>query len=296
MPGIVGFIGLGSMGEPIAENLRRAGYDLRVYNRTRSKAAQLVEKGAVLVTAPSEVAQRGGIVLTMLADDRAVEQICFGEPSFVEALGNGGVHLSLSTISPSTARRLAEHHKKYGVAYVASPVFGQPAAAAALSVCLAGPALGKKRVEPLLKAIGHTVVDFGDDPGAANVMKLCGNFLIASTVATLAEMMVLAEKNGLSKKQVAEMIGLFSPLHHGYASAMAEGRFEPPGFRLALGFKDINLILETAAASLTPLPVASVLHDRWLSSIAKKRGNMDWSAVILDVAEEAGLKAKVATP
>ncbi|HTU33303.1 MAG TPA: NAD(P)-binding domain-containing protein, partial [Candidatus Acidoferrum sp.] len=117
----IGFIGLGNMGEPIAENLRRAGYDLRVYNRTRSKAAQLVEKGAVPATKPADVAQAGGIVFTMLADDRALEEVCLAESSFVEALGKGGIHVSLSTISPATARRLAGYHQKYGVTYVASP-------------------------------------------------------------------------------------------------------------------------------------------------------------------------------
>lgn len=293
----IGFIGLGNMGEPIAENLRRAGYDLRVYNRTRSKAAQLVEKGAIPATRPADVAQQGGTVFTILADDRALEEVCFAEPSFVEVLGNGGIHVSLSTIAPATARRLAEHHRKYGANYVASPVFGRPEAAAAakLWVCVAGPALAKKTVEPMLKAIGQGILDFGEDPGAANVVKLCGNFMVASTVATLAEMLVLAEKNGVSRKAMAEMIGKFSPLHHGYASMMAEERFDPPGFRLALGLKDVNLILDVAEASVTPLPLGSVLHDRWLASMAKGRENLDWSAIILDVAEQAGIKTKAAS-
>ncbi|HEX5426063.1 MAG TPA: NAD(P)-dependent oxidoreductase [Candidatus Acidoferrales bacterium] len=292
----IGFIGLGNMGEPIAENLRRAGYGLRVYNRTRSKAAKLVERGAIPATKPADVAQKGGIVFTILADDRALEEVCLAEQSFVEVLGNGGIHVSLSTISPATARRLAEHHQKYGVSYVASPVFGRPEAAAAakLWVCVAGPALAKKTVEPMLKAIGQGIFDFGEDPGTANVFKLCGNFMVASTVATLAEMLVLAEKNGVSRKAMAEMIGKFSPLHYGYANIMAEERFDPPGFRLALGLKDVNLILDTAEASVTPLPLGSVLHDRWLASIAKGRENLDWSAIILDVAEEAGIKTKAA--
>ncbi len=296
MPETIGFIGLGNMGGPIAENLRRAGYNLRVYNRTRSKAAELVEKGAVPATKPADVAERGGVVFTMLADDRALEEVCFAQPSFVETLGKGGIHVSLSTISPATARRLAEHHQKFGVTYVASPVFGRPEAATAakLFVCIAGSALAKKAIEPMLQAIGQGVFDFGEDPGAANVVKLCGNFMVASTVATLAEMLVLAEKNGVSKQAMADLIGKFSPLHHGYASMMAEGRFDPPGFRLALGMKDINLILDAARTSVTPLPIGSALHDRWLASIAKGRENLDWSAIILDVAEEAGIKAKAA--
>lgn len=292
----VGFIGLGNMGEPIAQNLLHGGYRLRVYNRTRAKASRLVDKGAVLVSSPAEVAESGGIVCTMLADDRAVEEVCLAQPSFIEAMGRGGIHVSMSTISPTTARRLAKHHEAHGVTYVASPVFGRPEAAQAakLFVCLAGPAPAKKRLEPMLNAIGQGVFDFGEDPGSANVVKLCGNFLVASTVAALAEMLVLAEKNGVSRKAVADMIGKFSPLHHSYASLMAEERFEPAGFRLVLGLKDINLILETAAESVTPLPLASLLHDRWLSSMAKGREHLDWSAVILDVAEQAGLKTTCA--
>lgn len=287
----IGFIGLGNMGEPMAENLRRAGYGLRVYNRTRSKAARLAEQGATVASGAADVAQAGGVVFTMLADDRALEEVCFAEPSFVEALGKDGMHVSLSTISPATARKLAKHHEQFGVTYVAAPVFGRPEAAAAakLFVCVAGPAETKKRIEPMLKAIGQGTFDFGEDPGAANVVKLCGNFLVASTVDALAEMLTLAEKNGVSKKAMTEMIGKFSPLHHSYASIMAEGRFEPAGFRLVLGLKDINLILETAAASTTPLPLASLLHDRWLASVAKGRGELDWSAIAIDVDENAGI-------
>lgn len=287
-----GFIGLGNMGEPIAANLQRAGFGLRVYNRTASKAAPLVAKGAVQVASPAEVAQLGGIVLTMLADDRAVEEVTLPERSFVEKLGAGGIHLSLSTIAPATARRLAEHHAKYKVEYVASPVFGRPdaAAAAKLWVCLSGASAAKQRVQPILAAISQGVFDFGEDRGSANVVKLCANFMVASTIETLAELLTLAEKNGVSKKAVAEMIGKFSPMHQGYANQIAEQKFEPPGFRLTLGLKDVNLILQMAAASTTPLPLASLLHDRWLSAVAKGRGGLDWSAIALGVAEDAGLK------
>jgi len=146
----LGFIGLGNMGTPIAANLLKAGFGLRVYNRTASKAAPLTAMGATLAASPADVAQPGGIVLTMLADDRAVEEVCFAEQSFVERLAPGGIHVSLSTISPVTARRLAERHVKYKVDYVASPVFGRPDAAAAtkLWICNSGPAAAKKRVQP----------------------------------------------------------------------------------------------------------------------------------------------------
>ena len=292
MPETLGFIGLGNMGAAIAANLLKAGYGLRVHNRTAAKAAPLVEKGAVLAPKPVDVAQPGGIVVTMVADDRAIEDLCLASGSFVERLGPGGIHLSLSTISPATSRRLAEHHAKHQVAYVASPVFGRPDAAAArrLWVCTSGPAAAKQRVEPIQNAIGQGLFDFGEDPGAANVVKLCGNFMVAAAIETLAEMLTLAEKSGVSKKAVAEMIGKFSPLHAGYANQIADERFEPAGFRLALGLKDVNLISQLAAASTTPLPLGSLLHDRWVSAVAKGRGDLDWSAIALNVAEDAGLK------
>jgi 3-hydroxyisobutyrate dehydrogenase-like beta-hydroxyacid dehydrogenase len=282
------------MGAAIAVNLLKAGHGLRVYNRTAAKAEPLVEKGATLAPKPADVAQPGGIVLTMVADDRALEDLCLPSGSFVERLGPGGIHVSLSTISPATSRSLAEHHAKHKVAYVASPVFGRPDAAAAkrLWVCTSGPAAVRQRVEPIQNAIGQGLFDFGEDPGAANVVKLCGNFMVAATIETLAEMLTLAEKSGVSKKAVAEMIGKFSPLHAGYASQIAEQRFEPAGFRLTLGLKDVNLILQMAAASTTPLPLGSLLHDRWVSAVAKGRGDLDWSAIALNVAEDAGMKTE----
>ena len=271
MPETLGFIGLGNMGAAIAGNLLQAGYGLRVYNRTAAKAKPLLEKGATLASKPADVAQAAGIVLTMLADDRALEDLALSAGSFVERLGPGGVHVSLSTISPGISRRMAEHHAKYQVAYVASPVFGRPDAAAAkrLWICTSGPAAAKQRVEPIQNAIGQGLFDFGEDPGAANVVKLCGNFMVAATIETLAEMLTLAEKNGVSKKAVADMISKFSPLHSVYANQIAEQRFEPAGFRLALGLKDINLIMNAAASTMTPLPLGSLLHDRWVSALAK---------------------------
>jgi 3-hydroxyisobutyrate dehydrogenase-like beta-hydroxyacid dehydrogenase len=293
----LGFIGLGNMGEPIARNLLAAGYGLRVYNRTSSKAASLLAKGAVATEGAAQVAAAGGIVLTMLADDRALEELCLARGSFVEKLGTGGMHISLSTIAPATARRLSVHHAKHQVEYLASPVFGRPEAAAErkLWICTSGSARARRRAQPILEAIGQSIADFGDEPGAANVIKLCGNFLIASTIEALAELMAFAAKNGVAPKAVAEMMGKFSPLHRNYANLIAEQQFEPAGFRLALGLKDIKLVLQTAAESTTPLPLASLLHDRWLSAVAKGRGELDWSAVALGVAEDAGLKPSVRT-
>jgi len=290
----VGFIGLGNMGEPIAGSLLKAGYQVRVFNRTASKAEPLVKQGARLVGQARDVAESGGIVLTMLSDDPTVEAIC-GEPGgFIEKLGPGGIHISLSTISPAAARRLAEQHRKFQVTYIGAPVFGRPEAAATgrLNLVVSGEPTAKKRIAPILAAIGQATFDFGDAPDAANTVKICGNFMIASAIQTMAEAMALAQKNGIDTGKMIDMLAqtIFAcPIYQGYGKALAAQRFEPVGFRMALGLKDVNLALETAAASTMPMPIASLLHDRLLASIARGRGEMDWLAVSLGIAEDAGL-------
>ncbi|HXT74325.1 MAG TPA: NAD(P)-dependent oxidoreductase, partial [Candidatus Angelobacter sp.] len=226
----IGFIGLGNMGFPIAENLLRAGYPLKVFNRTASKASGLLATGAQSVSSAAEVATRGGIVVTMLADDRAIEEISAGDDSFITRLGAGGIHISMSTISPATARRLAEQHKKSKVAYVAAPVFGRPEAAASrqLAICVSGSAEAKKRVAAILAAVSRATFDFGEEPGAANVVKLCGNFLLAAAIEGMAEAFTLAEKNGIDRKLAADMLTqtLFPcPVYQGYGKRIAENNY-----------------------------------------------------------------------
>jgi 3-hydroxyisobutyrate dehydrogenase-like beta-hydroxyacid dehydrogenase len=290
----IGFIGLGNMGQPIAANLLRAGYKLRVYNRTPGKDGPLVAGGAVSVARSNETAELGGVVLTMLTDDAALENVCTQPASFIEKLGPGGIHISLSTVSPAISRRMAEHHAKFGVAFVSAPVFGRPdaAAAARLWICVSGPEKAKSRVAPILKAIGQGTFDFGEDAGAANVVKLCGNFLIASAIEGLAEGFVFAEKNGVPASQLADMLGqtfFACTAYRNYSKIIAEKLYEPPGFRLILGLKDMNLVLDAATSASVPMPLASLLRDRWLSSLAKGRGNLDWSGIALAAADDAGM-------
>jgi 3-hydroxyisobutyrate dehydrogenase-like beta-hydroxyacid dehydrogenase len=291
----LGFIGLGNMGEAIAANLIQAGYALKVYNRTASKAEPLVAKGATEVKNPADVASPGGIVLTMVSDDRAIEEIADAQGSFVERLGAGGIHVSFSTISPATASCLSINHARHKVAYVAAPVFGRPDAAAArkLWVCTSGPAAAKQRIRPVLEAISQGIFDFGEEPAAANIVKVCGNFMIASAIEALAEALTLAEKNGLARRDVAEFFGktVFScGLYQNYGKTIAEQKFEPAGFRLRLGMKDVDLAVQTAAASSMPMPFASLLHDRFVTSVARGRGNWDWTGIAVNSSEDAGLQ------
>src|SRR6185437_15821389 len=285
------------MGSAMAGNLLKAGFKLQVYNRTQEKAAALGAQGARLVRQPGDAAESGGIVITMLANDRALEDVVGGDGGFVERLGPGGIHLSMSTVSPRLARRLAEQHRRYGVEYVAAPVFGRPEAAAArkLWICLSGSAMAKQRVRPILDSIGQGSFDFGEEPATAHIVKLIGNFLLASAIEGLAEALVLAEKNGIDRHKLTGILTgtLFAcPAYQIYGRAIAQQRFRPAGFTVELGLKDIDLVLRTAADSTTPLPLAGLLHDRFLAAVAKGRGELDWSAVWLESAENAGLSVE----
>jgi len=294
MSEMIGFIGLGNMGQAMASSLLKAGYTLTVYNRTLSKAEALTAKSARLAHQPSEAVTKGGIVISMVANDQALEEIVMSQ-GFLERLGPGGIHLSMSTVSPETSRKLAQLHTQHGSIYLAAPVFGRPEAAATqkLWICLAGPHLARERVQPVLKALGQGIFDFGEDPGAANIVKLCGNFLILSAMEAMAEALTLAEKNGIARSAVIDMLThtLFSaPIYQTYGKMIAEKRHTPAGFRQTLGLKDLNLVRDVAEHATMPMPLASLLHDRLLAGIAKGRGDMDWSALSLDVLENAGLE------
>jgi len=295
MSGVIGFVGLGSMGLPLATNLLESGYQLRVYNRTAAKAQPLVEKGAIAVASPAEVVEPGGIVITLLSNDQALEEVVLGKQGLLSSLTADSVHLSMSTVAPATAQKLAAQHEQQGAHYLAAPVFGRPDAVAArkLWLCLSGNDAAKVRVRPLLEKVGQGIFDFGDEAGAANVVKLAGNFLIISAIEAMAEAFTLAEKNGIDRTQIANLFGqtLFAcPIYQNYGRMIAQQQYEPAGFKLSLGLKDVTLALQTASASQMPLPLASLLHDRLLAAVANGKGDIDWTGLALTVSEEAGLK------
>ena len=288
----VAFFGLGQMGQGMALRLLEGGYKLKVYNRTREKARTLVEKGAEFFADPAAAVSTTKILVTMLSDDQAVTAVTKEE--VLQALGDGGIHLSMSTISPITAEELSRSHAKHGNYYLACPVFGRPDAARAgkLWLCLAGDESAKERVRTLLEMLGQGIYDFGPSPPAANVAKLAGNFLIASAIEAMAEAFYLAEKNGVDPNQVHAVLSqtLFScPIYQNYGRIILDQNYSPPGFPLALGGKDMRLVRDTARYSEVSMPLASLLEDRFLRSLAKKRGDMDWTAIALDQRESAGL-------
>jgi 3-hydroxyisobutyrate dehydrogenase-like beta-hydroxyacid dehydrogenase len=290
----VGFIGVGMMGLPIALNLLKAGVRLTVFNRTASKAQPLVANGATQVGSPADTAAPGGVVMTMLANDEAVEAMVVGDEGLAVRLAPGGIHVSMSTIAPATARHLAHYHAERGSIYVASPIFGRPdnAAARRLVICTSGPAAAKESVRPLLESVSLKIFDFGEEPGAANVMKVAGNFLIAAALESMAEAFTMAEQNGVDRKKVAEALAttLFAcPVYQGYAEMIAAKRHTPAGFKLSLGLKDIELVQKTAAEVRVAMPVAALVHERLIAALAHGREDMDWSALALGVLDDAGI-------
>jgi 3-hydroxyisobutyrate dehydrogenase-like beta-hydroxyacid dehydrogenase len=293
MKDTVGFIGLGGMGLAMATNLAKAGFGLRVYNRTAAKARPLLELGAHLVRSAAEVAEPGGIVVTMVSDDRAVEEVTLGAQDFLARLGDG-VHLSMSTIAPRTARRLADLHHDHGVGYVASPVFGKPdvAAQAKLWIATSGDLAARSRVRPIQEAIGQRIDDFGNDPGAANVIKLAGNFMFGAAIEAMAEAFTLAQQHGVTRQQAYEFFTqtLFDcPAYHAYGELIASEHYQPVGARPSLIRKDFGLILEAADEAILPMPLAELVHERLTATVAKGREDADWAGFAREVSEGAGL-------
>lgn len=290
----LGFVGLGNLGSPIAANLLKAGYDLSVYNRTPEKASPLVSQGARLARRAHETATLGGVVITLVSDDAALREIANDE--FAAALGNGGLHISMSTIGPETSRTLAAHHRAFGVAYVSAPVFARPEAAAAKAgfVCLSGSTAPERaRAAAILTdSVAKQIFDFGDDAGAAHVVKMLGNFMIASSIEMLAEAFALAEKNGVAAQSVHEMLTttLFAaPVLQNYGRIILARKFEPAAFRLTLGLKDVKLVLENANQKKAPMPLANLVHDKMLKGIARGDADLDWSSFAEESRRDAGL-------
>ena len=282
------------MGQAMARRLLEAGFDVSVYNRTPEKAEPLLAAGARSAATPEGCVAGDGVVMTMLADDRALDNVVFGEHGLMDRLGPGGLHVSLSTISPQSARRIAIAHSERGAGYLAVPVFGRPEAAAAgkLWAVTSGPAAAKERVRAMLAAFAQGSFDFGDDIGAANTVKLAGNFLILSAMEALAEAFAMVEKRGISRSRLAELLTttLFDcPAYRTYAPMIAEHRHSPAAFSLSLGLKDIRLVLAAADAAGAPMPLANLLHDRLLSLQSQGHGDLDWSALALAASRDAGL-------
>jgi 3-hydroxyisobutyrate dehydrogenase-like beta-hydroxyacid dehydrogenase len=295
----VGFIGLGNMGSAIARNLIKAGHDLTVYNRTRSRAEPFTSLGARIAETLSGAAATAEVLITMLADDAAVEGVVFEPGNAIQALPAGAVHISMSTISVALSRRLAEAHRERKQHYVAATVFGRPdvAAAGKLWVVAGGSSEPLERCQPLFDAIGQKTFIAGEEAHAANVIKLAGNFLITTVIESLAEAFAFSRKSGVDPHTFLDILtnSLFpGPVYQTYGNIIASEKFEPAGFKLPLGLKDNRLLLAAAEEATVPMPMASLIHDRFVAALALGLGESDWAAIARVSDDNAGLRKEVA--
>lgn len=288
----IGFIGLGHMGRGMAERLLKAGHEVSVYNRTRSKAEALAGKGARVADTIAD-ACAGEAVITMLADDKAVESVALSKGGVIDSLASGAIHISSSTISVDLADRLASAHQQAGQRYISAPVLGRPdrAAAGELFVLAAGSPDALAKAAPLFDAIGQRTILFGDRPSDATLVKLSANFLIATVFEALGEAIALIHRAGLDKQQYVDFLTstLFgAPVYKTYGALVAADELPPVGFAAPLGFKDIRLAIAAADKLRVAMPFASVLHDRFVELLANGGEEMDWSVVGRMARRDAG--------
>lgn len=288
----IGLIGLGHMGAPMAARLLRAGHRLTLWNRSPDKAEALIAAGAKRAATPAEAAQ-GDLVITMLADDAAVEAMVYGPQGL---LGQPALHVGQSTIGVALADRLFRDHGPE--AYISAPVFGRPPAAEAgkLFVVAAGAAAAIDRAEPALRAVGQKLFRVGETPSAANLVKLGGNFMLVALVESFAEAMALAEAGGVERRAFYEVMtgALFDlPAARIYGEMLVTGAVRPAGFSAALGLKDMRLVDAAAAERQLPMPVLAAARDRLRAVIATHGGEVDLAALGLVAGQIAPTKDRI---
>jgi 3-hydroxyisobutyrate dehydrogenase-like beta-hydroxyacid dehydrogenase len=285
----IGFIGLGNLGAPIALNIIESGHDLFVYNRTRSKTELLAAKGATVCKDPASLARECPVVFSMVSDDAALRDVVESEQGLLKNLKAGSIHISMSTILPQTAKKLAALHGDQQQHYLSAPVFGRPEAAKArkLNFVFSGEEKIRRLAEPLLRDAGAAgIFDFGEDWETANTVKLCGNFLIASAIEAIGESIALAGRSGVDPKQMWDMLlqTLFNaPLYHNYSNILLNQKFEPASFTAKLGLKDLNLVLQQAASVGQTMPLADLVRENMQRLVEGGKAEFDWSAVTLGI-------------
>jgi 3-hydroxyisobutyrate dehydrogenase-like beta-hydroxyacid dehydrogenase len=285
----LGFLGAGRMGRAMARNLLRAGHTVAIWNRTRGKAEGLASDGARIAESPAAAAREADIVLTMLADDAAVASAVLGDNEraaepLMDGLAPGAIHVSMSTISAAMSKRLAEVHAKRGQRYVAAPVLGQPSQAerGELLVLAAGATDPVDACVPLFDVLGRETHRLGTTPERANVVKLAANFVLAAVFEIYGEAFALVDGYDVPSSELLSILEdsqLSAETLHYYGKRIAEGRFEPSGIRVPLGLKDVRLALQAGEGVMLPMPVGSVLRDRFLVALAQGLEDEDWSAI-----------------
>ncbi len=290
----VGFLGLGRMGSGIANNILKAGFELRVYNRTAAKMQPLVEAGARASASPREAAMGADVVVSCLFDDSSVLDTVGGDDGLLSGLSPNAVHIGTTTILPRTAEQLAAMHQAHGSQYVAGPVIGRPDVAeeGSLLTILAGDAAAVSRAEPVIKSYTRGVFNAGGRQAAANSAKLALNFMVAVTIELVGEVYAFTEKSGIDRDfshlLVSSMLGP-QPLKD-YAKRILDGDFDEVGFDLVSGLKDVRLMLEASEEVAVPLSLAGVLREKLIAAIANGLEGKDWSASTMATRMNAGLQ------
>jgi 3-hydroxyisobutyrate dehydrogenase-like beta-hydroxyacid dehydrogenase len=279
----IGFIGGGNLAQPLISHLLEAGYELFLYNRTASRLTPFANK-AKLCASPAELCRQVSIVFSLVADDTALQNITEGPQGVCSGLRPGGIHVSMSTVSPTLIGQLHQAHQQQGCILLSAPIMGRPEAARnrAIHICVAGDETAKKLVEPIFRDMGaRQIFDYGPDPAHASVAKLGINFLLASAIEAMAEAFRLIESNGISTEIFYRMITntLFScPAYQGYGRLILDQVYDPAQFSLRLGLKDVHLVQEAAANQQIQMPLAEIIAQHLKEALEKGWGEKDWSA------------------
>jgi 3-hydroxyisobutyrate dehydrogenase-like beta-hydroxyacid dehydrogenase len=279
----IGFIGAGNLAQPLITHLLEAGYELFLYNRTSSRLSPFADKARICAS-PAELGKQVNIVFSLVADDAALQNITEGPQGVLSGLQPGGIHVSMSTVSPACIARLHQAHQQKGCILLSAPIMGRPEAARnrAIHICVAGDETAKQQVEPIFRDMGaRQIFDYGADPAHASVAKLGINFLLASAIEAMAEAFRVVESNGISTETFYRMITstLFScPAYQGYGRLILDQGYEPAQFSLRLGLKDIRLVQEAAASQQVPVPLAEIIAQHLKQALEKGWGEKDWSA------------------
>jgi len=290
----IGFIGIGGMGAAMVPNLVKAGHRVGVWNRDGAAARAL--EGVTVLASPAAAFENDAVV-TMLSNDVAVREVIIGSGALASA-HKDCVHVMMATISPALVDELQALHRQAGIAYVAAPVFGVPAAAARalLNIVVAGDADAVAKVQPLFDAMGQKTWHLGDEPKRANIAKIAGNMMITLAIEAMGEATALTESYGLKAADFLEIVTntLFaSPSYQRYGGFIAADSYEP-GFKLTLGLKDVNLALDAAQAKNAVLPALEIVRANMLDAIDQGLGSKDWSVLAKVTRRRAGLSEDVA--
>lgn len=287
----IGFIGLGIMGRPMARHLVDAGYEVTVWNRTQSKASELVEAGARLGSSPRDVAARSDLIITIVADTPDVRQVILGPDGVLEGAPRGSVVVDMSTISPVATREIAQALSARGVEMLDAPVSGgqKGAIEATLSIMVGGTSEVFERVLPVLQKMGRNIVHVGGH-GAGQVTKACNQLVLSLTLLGVAEALTMARKAGVDPAKVrAALLGGFaqSRVLELHGQRMLDGNFEP-GFRTRLFHKDMGIVVETGRATGMPLLGAGLTAQLYQMAMSRGLGEMDYSVLARMIADLAG--------